>query len=109
MVCQGPLYRSQKTNGNRIILNFDSTGSGLVAEGGKLNDFTISDASGEFVPAEAVIEGEHIIVTSETVAEPVAVRYGWKNHFTPSLYNQAGYSASPFRTDKFKLTTEDNR
>lgn len=109
IICQGPLYRSQRIDGNRIVLGFDSLGSGLTVKGGKLNDFTISDASGVFVPAEAVIEGNHIVVNSDAVAKPVAVRYGWKNYFTPSLFNKEGYSASPFRTDRFKLTTEDNR
>jgi sialate O-acetylesterase len=109
IICQGPLYRSQRIDGNRIFLSFDSLGSGLVAKGGKLNDFAISDASGVFVPAEAVIEDDHLVVSSTAIAKPVAVRYGWKNHFTPSLYNREGYSASPFRTDGFKLTTEENR
>ena len=109
IVCQGPLYHSQRIDGNRIFLSFDSRGSGLVDKGGKLNDFTICDASGVFVPAEAVIKGDHLVVSSAAITKPVGVRYGWENHFTPSLYNQEGYSASPFRTDDFKLTTEDNR
>jgi sialate O-acetylesterase len=108
IVSQGPLFRGQRVEGNRIVLEFDSVGGGLVARG-ELRDFTICDASGEFVPAQARIVGETVEVRSDEVAAPVAVRYGWKNYFEPSLFNAEGLPATPFRTDTFKLKTQDNR
>lgn len=108
-VCEGPLYREHRINGNRVVLKFDSVGSGLVTRGSKLTEFVICDATGEFVPANAVIENDTVIVTADGIKKPVAVRYGWKNYFEPSLFNQEGYSATPFRTDNFKLETQDNR
>ena len=108
-VCEGPLLREHRVDGNRVILQFDSGGSGLVARGGRLTDFVVCDATGRFVPADAVIENDRVIVTADGIRNPVAVRYGWKNYFEPSLFNREGYSATPFRTDNFKLQTQGNR
>jgi len=106
---RGPTLRSHHVEGGRVRLEFDSGGSGLVARGGELKDFVVADAMGRFVPARAVIEGDAVLVWSDEVARPAAVRYGWKNYFEPTLFNREGFSATPFRTDTFKLRTEDKR
>ena len=108
IVCHGPLFRSHRVEGNRVVLDFDEVGGGLVARS-ELKDFTICDASGEFVPAEAKIVGDTVVVSSARIAKPIAVRYGWRNFFEPSLFNREGFSATSFRTDTFKLKTQDNR
>ena len=84
-------------------------GGDLVDRNGRLTDFTICDLSRKFIPAEATIKGSTVVVRAVDIDEPIAVRYGWKNFFEPSLFNEAGFSASPFRTDQFRLTTEGNR
>ncbi len=109
IVCQGPRYRSFHVDGRNVILQFDTMGGELVARNGRLTDFTICDQSKKFVPAEAVIKGSTVVVRRAGIDEPVAVRYGWKNFFEPSLFNEEGFSASPFRTDQFRLNTEGNR
>jgi hypothetical protein len=43
--------------------------------------------------------GETVVVSSESVAAPVAVRYGWTNVPDVNLYNKAGLPASPFASD----------
>jgi len=53
----------------------------------------------KFVDASAVIDGKTIVVSSDLVAEPVAVRYGWENAAEPNLFNKEGLPASSFRTD----------
>ncbi|MBL9081277.1 MAG: hypothetical protein JNK76_05695 [Planctomycetales bacterium] len=65
----------------------------------KLTGFTIAGEDGKFVPAEAVIEGESVVVTAEGLEKPTAVRYGWADFPVCNLFNQAGLPASPFRTD----------
>jgi len=40
-----------------------------------------------------------VVVSSDDVAHPVAVRYAWGMNPRPSIYNHAGLPASPFRTD----------
>lgn len=109
IVCRGPVVRSHDVRGDRVVITFSEIGSGLIARGRRLEDFTISDASGTFVPAEAIIKGATVEVFAKDIAKPVAVRYGWKNFFEPTLFNREGFPASGFRTDNFKLKTQDRR
>jgi sialate O-acetylesterase len=95
----GPLYRAMTVEGKSIRLSFEHLGGGLVAKGGKLTDFAIAGADKQFVWADAVIQGDTIVVSSPQVAEPVAVRYDWANNPAGNLYNAAGLPAAPFRTD----------
>jgi arylsulfatase A-like enzyme len=105
VVHHGPSLRSYRIEGNRMVLEFDSGGSGLVANG-ELTDFMISDASGQFVPAKAKIVDQTVHVWADEMDHPFAVRYGWKNFFVPSLFNLEGLPAEPFRTDTFQLKTQ---
>ena len=95
----GPLYRKMKVKGDKAVLQFDHVGGGLVAKDGALKGFTIAGADQKFVPGQAEIQGDTVVVTSKQVSAPVAVRYGWENVPAVNLYNQAGLPASPFRTD----------
>jgi sialate O-acetylesterase len=95
----GPVYASLKVDGNRAVVSFTHVGSGLVAQGGELKGFTIAGADGSFVSATAAIEGDKVVVSSPSVAKPVAVRYGWANMPDVNLANKEGLPATPFRTD----------
>lgn len=81
------------------MISFTEAGGGLVAKGKALAGFTVAGADGKYLPATAVIEGEIVVVTSEQVAEPVSVRYGWATVPDGNLFNAAGLPAAPFRTD----------
>ena len=82
-----------------VRLRFDHTSGGLVAKGDKLTGFSIAGEDRNFVAAEAMIEGETVLVSSPSVAKPVAVRYGWAANPECNLYNNASLPAVPFRTD----------
>ena len=100
LVYSGPVYQSMKIRGNKIILNFKFTGNGLESHNGKpLNYFTIAGTDGNFVAADAKIEGNKIIVSSPTIKSPTAVRFGWQEDAQPNLFNKNGLPAMPFRTD----------
>ena len=101
IVYSGPLYQSYKTDGNKIIITFSNTGSGLVtSDGEELSQFAIAGADKKFVWAKAVIQGNTVIVWNDTISNPVYVRYAWAdNPANPNLYNKEGLPASPFRTD----------
>ncbi|MBN1392614.1 MAG: hypothetical protein JW947_07405 [Sedimentisphaerales bacterium] len=101
VVYSGPIYKSMNVSGNRIVLTFTETGGGLVAKGcGGLKHFAIAGPDKKFVWAKAEIEDERIIVWSDEINNPVAVRYAWAdNPDGANLYNNAGLPASPFRTD----------
>ena len=100
IVYSGPIYKSMLIEGNKIILTFTNVGSGLVTKDSrKLSCFEICGIDDEFYPAEAKIENDKIIVWSDNVAAPVAVRYAWDNNPEgANLYNKEGLPASPFRT-----------
>ena len=52
--------------------------------------------------AEAIIDGETIVVRSPEVATPIAVRYAYSmNPQGANFYNREGLPASPFRTDSW--------
>jgi sialate O-acetylesterase len=106
----GPLYKSMNVEAGKIILSFDHVGGGLVAQGGEpLKGFAIAGADRKFVWADAKIDGNTIVVSSDTVAEPVAVRYAWADNPVCNLYNKDGLPASPFRTDKWPGVTVENK
>ena len=54
----------------------------------------------QFTSAEARVDGNTVVVWSDAVASPVAVRFGWEAASEPNLFNGAGLPASPFRTDE---------
>ncbi|VGO12582.1 hypothetical protein PDESU_01135 [Pontiella desulfatans] len=105
-----PLFKRKTVDGRKIILEFDSVGSGLMAaKPGKLDTFAIAGADQVWHWAEAKIEGNTVVVSSSKVRKPVAVRYAWA--MNPSqrnlLYNKVGMPVSPFRTDDWPLFDPD--
>jgi sialate O-acetylesterase len=108
LVYSGPLYDSMSVDGNKVKIKFQHVGGGLVARDGKpLTHFTVAGEDQQFVDATATIEGDTVVVTSDKVAKPVAVRFGWNQLAEPNLANKEGLPASPFRTDDFKLVSAD--
>jgi len=112
LVYSGPLYRGMKVEGGKIRVEFDSVGSGLMVgkkdgrnpavedKAVKLNRFAVAGADKKWVWADAVIDGETVVVSSPQVPDPVAVRYAFSiNPEGCNLYNKEGLPASPFRTD----------
>jgi len=74
-------------------------GGGLAPRDGKpLTWFEIAGKDKNFVNAQAKIDGDEVLVWSDTVIEPVAVRFGWHQETEPNLMNKEGLPASPFRT-----------
>ncbi len=97
----GPDFHSMVINKNKIELSFTHAESGLVAKGGRLSGFEIGDSRGNFLPADAEISGDKVIVQCPEIPKPKNVRYCWKNYVrTASLYNGAGLPASSFSTEK---------
>ncbi len=102
-----PIYMTHRIDGDKIIITFEYTGSGLAVkgEGEELKTFAIAGADRNFVWAEAKINGNDVIVCSDQVRGPVAVRYAWAdNPIDCNLYSNEGFPATPFRTDDWDLT-----
>ncbi len=106
----GPMYRSMKVEGNKIIIDFNHIDAGLKAKGDKeLQGFAIAGKDRKFIWAKAKIEGDKIIVWNSKIKDPVAVRYAWASNPVCNLYNEADLPASPFRTDDWKGKTYGNK
>ena len=106
IVSRGPRYRQYTVDGDQIILEFDSVGSGLrAARLGKLDAFAIAGADRKWYWAVAELTEGKVILSAPQVKAPVAARYAWA--MNPSqrnlLYNREGFPASPFRTDPWPL------
>jgi sialate O-acetylesterase len=101
VIYSGPLYSSIGVEGGKIRVRFTHLGGGLTApgSGSSVKGFEIAGTDHKFYGAEATIEGSTVVVQSDRVARPLAVRYGWQNYPVCNLYNEAGLPASPFRTD----------
>lgn len=104
----GPIYKNATFDAGAATIYFTHVGGGLIAKDGDLTGFTVAGKDNVFHPAKALIKGDTVIVSSELVPNPVAVRYGWVNFAKPTLnlFNKDGLPASPFRTDNLPLTTQ---
>jgi sialate O-acetylesterase len=107
LVYSGPIYKSMEVTGGpapaKIRIQFNSTGSGLASRDGKpLDHFTIAGEDKKFVEAKAAIDGKSVLVWSDAVPKPVAVRFGWRQDADPNLMNKEGLPASCFRSDNWK-------
>jgi len=103
VVHSGPMYKSVEFRNGKAYITFDETGSGLEVQDkyGYLKGFTIAGADKEFHWAKAsLVDNTTVVVYSDEVSNPVAVRYGWANNPDDvNLYNKEKLPANPFRTD----------
>jgi sialate O-acetylesterase len=107
--CSGPVYESVRFSNGQALLSFKSIGHGLMSKNryGALEGFEIAGADRKFYFAKAVIRGDQVEVSADSVSNPVAVRYGWSNApLYINLYNVEGFPASPFRTDDWPGVTD---
>jgi sialate O-acetylesterase len=90
-----------KVEGNKVRIEFEHVGGGLKSRDNKpLSWFTIAGKDGDFVEANAVIDGNSVVVSSDKITEPGAVRFGWNELAEPNLMNAEGLPAGPFRTSR---------
>lgn len=99
IVASGPVCESAKSEGNKIILKFTNASDGLLSRGNDgISGFAVAGADKKFVWATVSIQGDQVIVWSDSITKPVYVRYAWADN--PAnldlLYNKEGLPASPF-------------
>ena len=108
LVASGPLYQALAIDGDRGIL-VPARGQRAGGPRGRLQGFTIAGADKKFYNATAKIEGDKVVVHSDQVSQPQAVRYGWANFPLGNLWNRDGLPASPFRTDDYPYITVNRK
>jgi len=107
----GPVFENFAIDGNKVIVSFSNIGTGLSTKEknkhGYVYGFSIAGEDRKFVWAKAYIQGNNVVVFSDKIANPVAVRYGWQNNPCEiNIANSDCLMASPFRTDNWKGITE---
>jgi sialate O-acetylesterase len=106
-VPSGPIFRSMRAEGSRVVLEFSHTGGGLMVQGAELKGFAVAGEDRKWHWAQAELRGNTVVVWSDSVPAPAAVRYGWAdNPEGINLYNMEGLPASPFRTDSWPGLTD---
>jgi len=107
-----PAFLAMKIVNDTVRIVFKEVGHGLKVKNryGYVNGFTIAGVDKKFYWAKAYIEKNNtIVVISDAVTEPVAVRYAWANNPDDvNLYNSETLPADPFRTDDWPGITIDN-
>lgn len=108
VVYSGPTYKSMAKEGNTVRLSFDLHGSGwhLDNKYGYIEGFAVAGSDGRFRWAKAWLDGNDVLVCSDEVSDPVAVRFGWGNNPDVNLFNSEGLPLVPFRTDNYRPTTQ---
>lgn len=103
---KSPRYSSMEVKDEAIIVHFDNAENGLFAYG-DLKNFEIAGEDKVFYPAVATIfrRGDNVVVHSDAVTQPVAVRYAWRNFVVGTLFDTAFLPASSFRTDDWDEAT----
>jgi len=107
-IASGAVYHSVSITGAKAKVTFANTGTGLVAKGSTLHGFELAGADRHFYPADATIQGDQVILSSDKVPQPIAIRYAWEDDASnANLFNKEGYPTAPFRTDDWPAITRD--
>jgi sialate O-acetylesterase len=96
----GPVFQQATPEGRAMRVYFTHADGMQARGGGAIAGFTIAGSDGNFMPAEAKVEGDTLVVSSAQIATPAAVRYAWADDPVCNLINQAGLPAGPFRSDQ---------
>ena len=97
---RAPRMESYEIRDGKVTVRMSRAGLGLTPwYGEQIKGFEIAGADRVFHKAKASISGNSVTVWSDEVAEPVAVRYAFRNYIECNLHNMFGIPAVPFRTD----------
>lgn len=100
-----PLFRQAtaevRPDGAAAIRVWFDHARGLTAQNQPIDAFEIAGEDHHFVPAQARIDGETVVVSASAVPHPVYVRYGWMGVMPHNLFNAAGLPVSTFTSEGF--------
>lgn len=117
MAYSGPLFDRIEMADGQVRVHFTHAEGGLVvaikdglanpkvSPETKLAHFELADKTGQWHAAEAIVQEKSVVVRSESVPAPVAVRYAYA--IDPQqchLYSRDGFPASPFCSHSALLT-----
>ena len=101
VVAEGPTMTAVKADGDEVRVTFDARGSTLadVTPDTPLRGFEVAGDDGDYRYAEAIIDGDSVMLKADGVPNPKTVRYAWAPVPATDLADAEGRPAAPFRTD----------
>lgn len=97
----GPTFDTMEAKDGGLNLKFKNAANGVYAYD-SLEGFEIAGEDKIFYKATAkILDRKTVLVSSEKVPNPIAVRYGWDNWVVGTLFNTNLLPASSFRTDNW--------
>lgn len=100
---KSPTYKNMVIESDKIIVSFNDALNGLKLKGEKINEMYIAGEDKIFYQAEVEIENDKLVIWSNKVIKPVAVRYAFGNTAIGNLFSMEGLPVAPFRTDKWEV------
>jgi len=100
IVHEGPTFEKAELEKGRLRIHFSSAVGLKTRDGEPLLGFAVKGKRGEWQWADAIIEGESVLLSSVKVPQIEHVRYAWATNPVGNLTNAAGLPAVPFRTDR---------
>lgn len=102
-----PTIRQVTFKNNQAVLDFNDADGLTLNKNSTRSNFMIAGEDQKFVWADAKLVGDQVVVWSESVKKPLAIRYAWADNPGENyLYNQAGLPLEPFRTDNWFIKIE---
>ncbi len=99
IVASGPQFKQVTKEGNSLRIWFDNAKGLKAVDGLRLRDFQIAGQDGVYYIADAIINGETVLLSHPAVSRPCNAKYAFKDVTLGNLINAAGLPAVPFRTD----------
>ncbi|MGN0052500.1 MAG: sialate O-acetylesterase [Bacteroides sp.] len=103
VACFGPQYKSWQAKGNEAWVSFDHLEKG-ICRNYDIRGFEVAGEDRVFHPADKVWlhwQSNEVVVSSEKVAAPVAVRYCFRDFQIGTLIGGNELPLVPFRTDNW--------
>ena len=98
---ESPKYKGMEIVGSSATVSFDDAPNGITSYGKEVTGFEIAGDDKIFYPAKAEVRRKSVVLSSDKVAKPVAVRYLFKDYTKAELFSTGGLPVSSFRTDEW--------
>jgi sialate O-acetylesterase len=98
---ESPKYKAMEIKDNSATVSFDDAPNGITAYGNEVTGFEIAGEDKVFYPAKAEVRRKSVVLTSDKVTKPVAVRYLFKDYTKAEIFSTGGLPVSSFRTDEW--------
>jgi sialate O-acetylesterase len=96
-----PMYKNMQIEKGKARIDFTNAEDGLVSKSDTIKGFYIAGDDKVFVPADAKIIKNSVVVWNKNVKNPVAVRFDFTNTSIPNLFSKEGLPVNLFRNDNW--------